>query len=45
MHLWTYENVTRENFPMTYPIIQSILDREKEQKASSKSAISDLVRY
>ena len=45
MYLWTYENVTRDNFPMTYPIIQSILDREKEQKASSKSAISDLVRY
>lgn len=45
MMLWTFENVTHENFPLTYEMAWRAIERTKDNEKSLFAMASDLLRY
>lgn len=43
-YLWTNDNITRENFPVSYDLIKRLIEYSKDGKYKKYSAISDLMR-
>ena len=43
--LWREENITREAFPNTYEVIQTLLDFNKRSPYNKAAAITDIIRH
>lgn len=45
MKLWSFEDLSRENFPLTYEMAHRALERTKESPTSYFAMAADLLRY
>lgn len=43
--LWRFENITRNNFPLTYDMVQRVLEYHKTAEKSFFTLAADLLRY
>lgn len=43
--LWTEQNMTRENFPESYDLIQTLLEFDKKSPWSKMAMVADITRY
>lgn len=43
--LWTQSNITRENFPLTYDIVTTIMSFEEKSPYGKMAMVADLLRY
>ena len=45
MHLWTEENITVKNFPITHALIWRTLEYQKSLPRSYSAPVASLIRY
>lgn len=43
--LWTNENITRENFPLSYDLIQNLFKIDKFTRYSRMATVADVMRH
>ena len=42
--MWTYDDITAENFPFTYKTLMQLLEEHKKVKLNYLTKLSDLMR-
>ena len=43
--LWKNENITRENFPLSYDLIQTLFEVNKFSRYSKMATVADVMRH
>ena len=43
--LWRNENITRENFPLTYDVMQTLIEFDKKSPYSKLATVTDILRH
>jgi len=43
--LWTSKDITRENFPLSYDLIQTLMKADKFTRYSKMASVADVMRH